>query len=42
MKERSSHAGNVTNRQLQRVVSLNTSNLYMKKRIIDARNVNIR
>ena len=38
MKERGSHAGNVTTRQLQRVISLNSSELYMKKRSIHAVN----
>jgi hypothetical protein len=42
MKERSIHAGNVTIRQLQRVVSLNTSKLYMKERSTHAGNVTIR
>jgi hypothetical protein len=36
------HAGNITTRHLQRVISFNTIELYMKGRIIDARNVNIR
>ena len=36
MKERGSHAGNVTTRQLQRVISLNSSELYMKERSIHA------
>ena len=42
MKERGSHAGNVTTRHLQRVISLNSSELYMKERSIHAVNVNTR
>jgi hypothetical protein len=42
MKERSSPAGNVTTKQLQRIVSLNTKERYMKERSIHAGNVTIR
>ena len=42
MKERSSHAENATTRQLERVVSLNTSKQYMKERSINAGNVTTR
>ena len=38
--ERSSHAGNVTTKQLQRVVSINTNKQYMKERSTHAENVN--
>jgi hypothetical protein len=42
MKERSTHAGNVTTRQLQRVILLNTSKGYMKERSTHAGNVTTR
>ena len=42
MKERSTHAGNVTTRLLQKVVSLNTSKLYMKEKSTHAGNVTTR
>jgi hypothetical protein len=42
MRERNTHAGNVTTRQLQRVISLNTIKPYMKERSTHAGNVTTR
>ena len=39
MKERSTHAGNVTTRQLQSLISLDTSKRYMRERNTHAGNV---
>jgi hypothetical protein len=39
MKERSSDAGNVSTKQLPRIVSLNTNEKYMKIRSTNAGNV---
>jgi hypothetical protein len=42
MKERSTHAGNVTTRHLQRVILLDTNKRYMKERSTHAGNVTTR
>jgi hypothetical protein len=42
MEERSTHAGNVITKQLQRVVSVNNSEQYMKERSAHAGNVTTR